>query len=169
MNFVAAIISAYRNYFSFEGRATRREFWYFNLFVGLLGAGRRAIDHLSKGTAKPEHTLLVWLYVILLLITISAFLPSIALQVRRLHDVGRSGWWVGAGFFILAIDLSVVLTFLAGRHHALLASKFGHPLLVLHGLVILSASLVIYELIVFILCVRPSYPYRNKFGPPRLI
>ena len=76
-------------YAQFEGRASRSEYWWFYLFTLLAGG---VADRLS-GTVGDIASLVF-------------LLPSLALAVRRLHDVGRSGWWfliiftfVGIPFF----------------------------------------------------------------------
>lgn len=88
MNFVDAIKSGFRNYVNFEGRASRSEFWYFTLFCLIGGVVTGFIPVVS------------------LLFMAATFLPNIAVSARRLHDVGRSGFWLliaftGIGVFVL--------------------------------------------------------------------
>lgn len=76
-------------YARFTGRARRREYWYFILFfaIGMFVLG--LLDGLF-GLADEEMEfgpLAVLGFVI-------AFIPSLAVQVRRLHDTNRSGWWI---------------------------------------------------------------------------
>jgi uncharacterized membrane protein YhaH (DUF805 family) len=76
-----AVASGFRNYVNFEGRASRSEFWYWNLFTTLLlitGAVVASADILP-GIVK------LWSLVV--------FLPSMTVCVRRLHDIDRTGWW----------------------------------------------------------------------------
>ena len=78
-----------RAYADFSGRASRSEYWWFYLFTVLATAAAGALG----GTVGN-------------LASIAFFLPSLALLVRRLHDVGRSGWWflivfTGIGLFVL--------------------------------------------------------------------
>lgn len=83
-------------YATFEGRARRKEFWQFAVFVFLvqlvLGVIDRMIGTFSIGA---EFGLLGGVFSLFVLI------PSIAVTVRRLHDIGRTGWW----FFLYLIPL----------------------------------------------------------------
>lgn len=81
------IAGCFRNYANFRGRARRREFWYFTLFVFALLVAARILDVLVFGYGGGSR--LFSTVVLLLLI-----LPQLAVSVRRLHDTGRSGWWM---------------------------------------------------------------------------
>lgn len=76
MTFSESIQTCFKNYAEFNGRATRSEFWWWVLFVFLLSVGGQMISQ-SLGS----------------LLSLVTFLPSIAVTTRRLHDIGRSGWW----------------------------------------------------------------------------
>jgi uncharacterized membrane protein YhaH (DUF805 family) len=75
-------------YAQFDGRASRSEYWWFYLFTVLVSA---AADSLG-GTAGNLASLFF-------------LLPGLALMVRRLHDVGRSGWWFLIGFTLIGIPV----------------------------------------------------------------
>ncbi|MCZ2497319.1 DUF805 domain-containing protein [Xylophilus sp. Kf1] len=78
MNFGQAITVCLRHkYAEFTGRASRSEFWWFVLFNLLV----------SIAAAEIHPTLS-------LVVTLALLLPSCAVSVRRLHDIGRSGWWL---------------------------------------------------------------------------
>lgn len=89
------ILHAFRNYAVFRGRARRRELWLFLLFetivILFLGIAGRMF--------WPTHAVTVAKVFMLLL-----FLPLLGVEVRRMHDIGRSGWWVVA-YWILAAAL----------------------------------------------------------------
>jgi len=92
MNFWEAINSAFKNYATFKGRASRSEFWYFFLFSILISLIAQQLDfalHQNESGAISG------------IVTIILLVPGIALQVRRLHDIGKSGWW----FFLNLIPL----------------------------------------------------------------
>ena len=80
MNFDHAIRSGFRNYISFNGRATRSEYWYWTLFAVLL---QLIVDRVTGDT--PE--------LVSVLASLALFLPSLAVSIRRLHDLDKSGWW----------------------------------------------------------------------------
>ena len=75
-------------YAQFEGRASRSEYWWFYLFTLLATA---VADRVS-GTVGDIASLVF-------------LLPSLALVARRLHDVGRSGWWFLIVFTIIGIPV----------------------------------------------------------------
>ncbi len=78
-----------RKYAVFSGRARRSEYWYFVLFNVLISMVLSFVD-LTIGTATSTGSigLLGGLY------SLAVFIPSLAVAVRRLHDTGKSGWWV---------------------------------------------------------------------------
>src|ERR1035437_2153837 len=80
-------ISALKKYADFSGRATRTEYWYFVLFVLLFSIVASILDGII-GTPKffDTYGLIFTVYYLAIL------LPSISVAVRRLHDVGKSGW-----------------------------------------------------------------------------
>jgi uncharacterized membrane protein YhaH (DUF805 family) len=75
-------------YAQFNGRASRSEYWWFYLFTVIVTA---AADTFG-GTLGN-------------LASLAFFLPGLALLVRRLHDVGRSGWWVLILFTVIGIPV----------------------------------------------------------------
>jgi uncharacterized membrane protein YhaH (DUF805 family) len=86
MNFQQAISTCFKKYAVFSGRAARPEYWYWVLFIAL---GRLATSILDVVLfqASVAHPL----EGIFSLITL---LPTLAVAIRRLHDVDRSGWWL---------------------------------------------------------------------------
>ncbi len=80
-------MQALRKYAVFSGRARRREYWFFVLFYVLISIGLAIIDAVA-GLRIGEVGLLQGLYGLAVLI------PGLAVAVRRLHDTGRTGWWL---------------------------------------------------------------------------
>lgn len=72
-----------KNYVGFGGRARRKEYWMFTLFSFIITLILTIIESLVDLT-----DILTGLY------ALAVLLPSLAVSVRRLHDTGRSGWWL---------------------------------------------------------------------------
>jgi uncharacterized membrane protein YhaH (DUF805 family) len=77
----------FTKYAVFEGRARRKEYWFFTLFVVLVSMALAIVDS-ATGTYNHGVGLLGGLFSLAILV------PGIAVTVRRLHDTDRSGWWV---------------------------------------------------------------------------
>ena len=84
-------IDALGKYAVFTGRSRRSEYWFFMLFVCLIGVALFAAGmYVTKATGGPP-TLAEYL---LDFFSLLIFLPSLVVSVRRLHDIGMNGWWV---------------------------------------------------------------------------
>ena len=82
-------IQALKNYAYFDGRSRRLEFWAFTLFNMVVASIFLVFDHIA-GTYNPDTPMGLFNTVYGVLV----FIPSLAVSVRRLHDVGYSGWMV---------------------------------------------------------------------------
>ncbi|MBF9131979.1 DUF805 domain-containing protein [Plantactinospora sp. S1510] len=107
MSFTAAVRSALSQYVGFGGRARRAEYWWFFLFLILVGIVTSILDAALgtdfKGSGVSDGLLS-------LIANLALFLPALALAVRRLHDTDRSGWWVLIGLIPL-VGAIVLLVF----------------------------------------------------------
>ncbi|MBA6413633.1 DUF805 domain-containing protein [Parahaliea sp. F7430] len=94
-----------KNYLGFSGRARRVEFWMFVLINFLISVVLSFVDGvLGLRGAEGATGVLQGLYML------GVFLPSIAVAFRRLHDTGRSGWWLLIGL-VPVIGWIVLLVF----------------------------------------------------------
>lgn len=82
----------FENYANFSGRARRSEYWYYHLAAIMISTILRIIDNLLGLTLDVSG-----IGIIGLIYSLLVFLPGFAVMVRRLHDVGKSGW-----FFLIA-------------------------------------------------------------------
>jgi len=123
-------VKCMRQYADFHGRARRTEYWMFSLVLLVIGTGCQLLDGWLFGVslnpfAGPATGTLVSVQVgwIGLLLTLVTLVPGFAVQVRRLHDTDRSGWW---SLLVLVPVLGwialVVLSVLAGDGHP---NRFG--------------------------------------------
>ena len=88
-----------KKYVVFEGRARRKEYWYFALISFIISLILSLID---------------WAIGMNILVTIyglAVLLPALGVSVRRLHDIGRSGWWIFINLIPL-IGLIIWLVFM---------------------------------------------------------
>lgn len=100
-------IEVLKKYAVFEGRASRSEFWFFILFSGIASIICGFLDQLIfPTTGNPETAILPLTSIYILAI----FLPFVGVSIRRLHDTGRSGWWLLLGL-LPVIGLIVLFAF----------------------------------------------------------
>ncbi|MBJ6368100.1 DUF805 domain-containing protein [Snuella sedimenti] len=94
------------NYANFQGRARRKEYWMFTLFNAIFMIATAIVAGIiGQATDTPLFFLLYLVYILGIII------PSLAVTVRRLHDIGKSGWYYLVGLipFIGGIWLFVLL------------------------------------------------------------
>ena len=85
-----SVISCFNKYFDFETRSSRKEFWYWQLFRILMFLSITYLESLGLSG--------------LLFISNFIFLiPEIAVSIRRLHDINKSGWWILLTLTIIGI------------------------------------------------------------------
>ena len=92
-------------YATFSGRARRKEYWMFLLINLVVSVALALIDSLIGSVSESGMGLLSSVY------SIGVLIPSLALSVRRLHDIGRTGWWVLISI-IPVIGVVVLLVFM---------------------------------------------------------
>lgn len=82
-------------YASFDGRATRGEYWYFYLFCMLVAIGGAIIGGILGAllSGVDSDVALGLVVIVYCIIALGMICPGISVLVRRLHDTGRSGWW----------------------------------------------------------------------------
>jgi len=97
-------IEVLKKYAVFNGRARRKEYWYFFLFNIIISIVLAIIDGMT-GSFGTGAGLLGIIYSLAILI------PGIAVSVRRLHDTDRTGWWLLIGLIPL-IGVIVLLVFM---------------------------------------------------------
>ena len=77
MNFIEAVKSVFTNYANFNGRSRRSEYWWYFLFTILCSQG---LSFISPSVS--------------FVFSLATVIPSVAVAVRRMHDVGKSGWFI---------------------------------------------------------------------------
>ena len=103
MKFWEAVKTCFRKYFDFKGRARRSEYWWFVLFTGIVCAvwsflsvfiSMFGLIWLGSSGDGSESTVIVTILATMLIPMLFLIIPQYAATTRRLHDTGRSGWWV---------------------------------------------------------------------------
>lgn len=122
-------ILAFQKYAQFSGRSTRNEYWWFYILTFAISILLSILDELLG--LRRQFELIFGIYLLI------SFLPSVAVLVRRLHDVGRSGWLI---FLPLVFSL-------------------------ISFLIIPIIFVLISSIWLFILITRDSMPGDNKYGP----
>ena len=149
MSFGEAIKSVFSKYATFSGRARRSEYWYFALFNFLIGLVLAII-----GKMLPFLAILSSLYGLAILI------PGIAISVRRLHDIGKSGWTMLI-YLIPAIIYGVLLSIMLIKHFE--GEEPNLTLYIIFGIITFITFVLAIVFIVW-MC-RDSQPGENKWGP----
>ena len=142
-----------QKYADFSGRAPRAELWWYCLLVVVA-----AIVAMIVESMLGIGNVLLMYGPLTLLIVVGTFVPTLAVQVRRLHDRNQPGWWLlafyGPYFVMLAMTPSIV------SPDAAAPSMGSAGLAMLLGLAVMVIAIV---LLVFY--VLPGTPGDNRYGP----
>lgn len=120
MSLPQAVRQCLRKYANFSGRATRAEFWWWSLVCYLAIAMVAVLDGVLSALFVALG--IPFISPLGLLLAVGVFLPSLAVAVRRLHDIGKSGWWLLLWY---AIYLVASLTILVSVFVLLFLLAFG--------------------------------------------
>lgn len=126
MNFTSAVKTVLSKYAQFNGRACRSEYWYWILAMVLVSvvlamiegavlAPALGFEPFSPDLGQPLQLLMV----------LVIFVPLLSVSVRRLHDVGRSGWWLFIQVVPIIGGLVLLWWYIQAGDEA--ANEFGAP------------------------------------------
>lgn len=102
MTLMDSVRTCFSKYVTFSGRASRSEYWWFALFNFGVSVLLSALEGFrSDGFAADAYSLII-------------LLPTLAVGARRLHDLGRSAWWLLIGLVPL-IGWIVLIIWYASR------------------------------------------------------
>ena len=107
MIFAESVKSCLNGYVKFDGRAPRSECWWFGVFNLLVGALAICVDLSISAIYEIPG-------IVFSLAGLALLLPNLAVCVRRLHDLNKSGWWVLL-FFIPIIGHIILIVWFATR------------------------------------------------------
>ena len=102
MSFKRAVKQCWEKYALFDGRSRRSEYWWFCIFSLLVILLPLAVSLLltsafhgaSEGVELLGYIVAILMVIVLIGTAIILMFPLLSVMTRRLHDVGRSGWWV---------------------------------------------------------------------------
>lgn len=151
--FTEAAAVCLQKYFSIAGRASRSEYWFFVLFGMLISTLASAADMFVVGLANVIGVFspLAWLMLVI---------PSITVSIRRLHDINKSGWWIGAPYMLVfGVVLFASLVMMVAGAMTTFASELMISIFGLAAIAFTSYTIVLF---VFF-CIRGT-PGPNRFG-----
>lgn len=97
MSFTEAVQSGLTNYVTFNGRSSRSAYWWFWLFTFVAVIAAEIVSAIIKSP------------VIYLIVALALLLPSLAVAIRRLHDTGRTGWWLLIGLIPIIGTITLIV------------------------------------------------------------
>jgi uncharacterized membrane protein YhaH (DUF805 family) len=154
MNMLYAVKSVLTQFFGFRGRARRSEYWYWilaTILVAIVIAIIEALMGMGTDASGPLSTAF----------NLAIFFPGLAVTFRRLHDIGRTGWWIGGFYlalFIVALFAGLMMAASLGGGGTSSFAAAGASML-LAGLAIL-----IYAIVMLVFLCTDSQHGPNKYG-----
>ena len=110
MGFGKAVTTCLGKFFTFAGRAPRSEYWYFYLFFLICIIAAVVIDGMLNTIILDENGEFAG-GMLMVLTILALFIPQLAVTVRRLHDLDRSGWWWWLGLVPLVGGIILLVWF----------------------------------------------------------
>jgi uncharacterized membrane protein YhaH (DUF805 family) len=136
-----------KKYATFSGRARRKEFWMFTLVSFIVWMVIGVIDAVIGWNVR-------WLGVIY---GFAILVPTLAVNVRRLHDIGRSGWWTLIFFLpLIGAIILFMLLFIGGG---------GGSVYLMFFLPLLGVIMLIGGFTLLVCAMLDSEPEDNAYGP----
>jgi len=117
VSFIQAIKLFFKNYANFEGRSSRSEYWWFYVASMVITMPLNMLQQIMQFAVQNDDTKLMVLPVIVMSfivmgIGLGLLVPSIAICTRRLHDIGKSGWWQLIGFIPIVGAIILIVWFI---------------------------------------------------------
>ena len=103
-------IKVLKQFSDFETRARRKEYWMFTLFSVIISSILTLIDNNLGSAVNTGTGLLSGIYSLIILV------PTLAVGVRRLHDVGKTGWMLLVALIPLIGFICILILFCKDSH-----------------------------------------------------
>lgn len=175
LTFKEAVKICWSKYADFTGRARRSEYWWFCLFtllVMLLPLIGLIVSAVGVGVSVDDYSsfsggwfiALVFSFIILMIMALVFLVPSLAVTTRRLHDTGRSGWWIVASYaFSVFSSFIEAFVFDSNTIDASSLSEASVGAIAVWGVIYLINLGLSIAILVFTLL--DSHKGENKYGP----
>jgi len=172
-------------YAQFDGRSRRSEFWLWVLFRIIVGMALGGVLMFMIGSSihlvenQPEMFFQRYMTAmpIIQLVNLALLLPSLAVGVRRLHDINRSGWWIVMPVVVMIVGFILFfIIFGASLFQMIGASDGGNNITEAQGMEIamklfgsialcIVLPMLISQIVMLIFYVTDGTPGPNRFGP----
>lgn len=150
MTFADAVKSAFSKLTDFSGRARRSEFWWFMLLFFIIQFAVGLILKSSSMTITSIASVLIYLL-------------ALSVTVRRLHDTGRSGWWVLASYAVQIVSTVYTIITLGDLDPVKDTREMMQEVFSPISIVIQVVSFA-FTIILLVFCVLDSKPETNQYG-----
>ena len=163
---VNAVTRCFKKFFDFKGQARRSEFWWYVLFTVIVSWAFSFLGAFS----------MVFTF-IGLLVSLVLLIPQISAMTRRLHDTGRSGWWVLGVYGCVLVVYGAFASMLLPHASALMGEgdDMALAMIVVDAIqespgamgvaAIAGMCSVILGIITLVFCIQDSNWNENKYGP----
>ncbi|MBL6603551.1 MAG: DUF805 domain-containing protein [Alphaproteobacteria bacterium] len=179
MNAINYAILPFFRYFDFRGRSSRSEYWWYSLLLVIIGILYFAYSIAAMPSFTDmmdpdfDETALGYGFIdyVYIIFSLATFIPNLAVSVRRLHDINRTGWWLAAFYGLMAtssvLSTGAMITIFVSAMVAIsgdmssMGSSFGGAYI----LIALSIGIFIGTLVWMIVWfASPSVSNNNRFG-----
>lgn len=170
MGFFEAVKTCLKKSFVFKGRARRSEFWWWTLFSTVFSF----TASLPAEEISEDNVLLMVLYTLgALALCVYLGIANFAVATRRLHDIGRSGWWYGATLIFgvvwtvwMVVKMFCIIGGMNPAHVDVESDAFAFTLLKEMWAVVLIPFVIYiaYSILLLVWYCKDSQPGANKYG-----
>ena len=170
MGFFEAVKTCLKKSFVFKGRARRSEFWWWTLFSTVFSF----IVSLLAEEISEDNVLLMVLYTLgALALCVYLGIANFAVATRRLHDIGRSGWWYGATLIFgvvwtvwMVVKMFGIIGGMNPAHVDVESDAFAFTVLKEMWAVVLIPYVIYiaYSILLLVWYCKDSQPGANKYG-----
>lgn len=168
MSFTESVKSCLSKYLTFSGRAVRSEYWWFVLFIVLVGMVFSVVDASVFGVDPTTGTTNG---VFAPLFQLATFLPLMAVGWRRMHDAGKPGWYLllpmVLSFATVMFLMMGVFTFTSFENAGVDPDALRGPAAILGVTGLVAVAILQFGLAILLLwwLTRPTVPEANEYGP----